>query len=127
MTQKRASIGIWTAAIITAATTLAVCPPMIVSPAAMADPGYERFSPNDVQYLQNLASAGLNPATLGLPSLTHEVALGQGTCGALDRASVTDVDAGIKRHWPSLSDSQVNTLVRSSVASYCPYNSGKLS
>ncbi|WP_167355401.1 DUF732 domain-containing protein [Mycobacterium malmoense] len=111
----------------TAAVISPVCPTVIVSPTARADPGYERFSPNDFQYLQNLASAGLNPATLGLPSLTQEVALGQGTCGALDRASINDVDAGIKRHWPNLSDSQVNTLVRSSVTAYCQYNSGKLS
>lgn len=126
MSQKRASIGI-PAAIIAAASISAFCPAVVVSGAASADPGYERFSPNDVQYLQNLASAGLNPTTLGLPSLTHEVALGQGTCGALDRASANDVDAGIKRHWPNLSDSQVNALVRSSVAAYCQYNSGKLS
>ena len=88
---------------------------------------HERFSQNDVQNLQHLASAGLNPATLGLPNLTQEVALGQGTCGALDRASLNDVNAGIKRHWPNLNNSQVNVLVRSSVAAYCQYNSGKLS
>ncbi|HXO53426.1 MAG TPA: DUF732 domain-containing protein [Mycobacterium sp.] len=69
---------------------------------------------------------GILPHTLGLTNGRDEVGLGYGICDALDNHSASDVDAGINRHWPNLSQLQVNALIGFAVAAFCEQNSGKL-
>jgi len=86
------------------------------------------FTPNEANYLKGLFDvAGILPQTLGLTNGRDEVGLGYGICDSLSTASASDVDAGIKRHWPNLTQLQVNALIGEAVAAFCEQNAGKLS
>jgi Protein of unknown function (DUF732) len=98
---------------------------LILAPAAKADPGI--FTHNEANYLEWLAGKGILPQTLGMTNGRDEVGLGYGVCDALNDHSASDVDAGIKRHWPNLTQLQVNAIVGFAVAAFCEQNAGKLS
>jgi hypothetical protein len=66
------------------------------------------------------------PQTLGLTDGRDEVGFGYGVCDALNDHSASDVDAGIKKHWPNLTQLQVNAVIGFAVAAFCEQNSGKL-
>jgi hypothetical protein len=107
-------------------TITAIATALILAPAATADSGI--FTPNEANYLKGLFDvAGILPQTLGLTNGRDEVGLGYGICDSLSTASASDVDAGIKRHWPNLTQLQVNALIGESVAAFCEQNAGKLS
>jgi hypothetical protein len=107
------------------ATIAAVATALVLAPAAKADPGI--FMVNEAHYLEMLAGKGILPQTLGLTNGRDEVGLGQGVCLALNDHSASDVDAGIKRHWPNLTQLQVNAIIGFAVAAFCEQNAGKLS
>jgi hypothetical protein len=109
---------------VTVPTIAAISAALILSPAANADSGI--FTPSEAHYLEWLAGQGILPQTLGLTNGRDEVGLGYGICDALDNHSASDVDAGIKRHWPGLSQLQVNALIGFAVAAFCEQNAGKL-
>jgi hypothetical protein len=60
------------------------------------------------------------PPTLGLTNGRDEIGLGQGICLA------EVVDAGIKRHFPNLTQIQVNAVIGFVVGDFCEQNAGKL-
>jgi hypothetical protein len=106
-------------------TVAALATALILAPAAKADPGI--FTPNEARYLEMLAGQGILPQTLAMTNGRDEVGLGYGVCDALNDHSASDVDAGIKRHWPDLTQVQVNAIVGFAVADFCEKNAGKLS
>ena len=83
-------------------------------------PGYERFSPTDVEYLQSLAGIGITPATLGVNSLSKEVDLGHDVCSDLDHISSSALYTDIKNQRPDLGKFTINRLVITAVTYYCP-------
>ena len=97
---------------------------LILSPAANADTGI--LTLNEAHYLEWLAGQGILPQTLGLTNGRDEVGLGYGICDALNDHSASDVDAGIRNHWPDLTQLQVNAVIGLAVAAFCEQNSGKL-
>jgi hypothetical protein len=108
------------------ATALVVlAAPLSLAPAAHADPGI--FTQAEAQYLEQLAGQGILPQTLALHNGRDEVGLGQGICLALNDHSDEVVDAGIKRHFPNLTQIQVNAVIGFAVADFCEQNAGKLS
>jgi hypothetical protein len=62
----------------------------------------------------------------GLTNGRHEVGLGYGICDDLNDHSASDVDAGIEKHWPNLTQLQVNAVIGFAVAAFGEQNSGKL-
>jgi hypothetical protein len=110
---------------ITIPTIAVMAAALILAPVAHADPGI--FTPNEAKYLESLAQLGVLPTTLGLHNGRDEVGLGQGICLALDDHSINDVNAGVTRNWPNLTQLQHNALVGFSVSYFCEYNAGKLS
>jgi hypothetical protein len=110
------------AALIAAAVSAA----LILAPAAQADPDPGIFTQNEANYLLELSHQGILPQTLGMLNGRNEVGLGYGICDALADHSDNDVQAGIKRHWPNLTQVQVNALIGFAVADFCEQNAGKL-
>jgi hypothetical protein len=110
---------------ITIPTIAAVSVALILAPAAKADSGI--FTYQEAKYMADLAAWGILPQTLGLHNGRDEVALGEGICLALDKASGSDVEAGVKRNFPNLSQLQVNEVIGTAVADFCEQNAGKLS
>jgi hypothetical protein len=107
-------------------TIAAVSVALILAPAAKADPDPGIFTYQEAKYMEDLAGWGILPQTLGLHNGRDEVALGEGICLALNRASGSDVDAGIKRNFPNLNQLQVNEVIGTAVADFCEQNAGKL-
>ena len=89
------------------------CTPLLGTTVSKADiPCDPDLTSAECQYVDAVAaSEGITPQALGLPDQKHEAALGEGICLALNGHSLNDVDAGIKRHWPNLSQVQVNALI----------------
>jgi hypothetical protein len=106
-------------------TIVAVATALILAPAAHADTGI--FTPNEADYLEHLAQQGILPSTLGITNGRDEVGLGQGVCLALNDHSINDVNAGINRLFPGLTQVQGNAIVGFAAAEFCEYNAGKLS
>jgi hypothetical protein len=87
---------------------------LIVLPVAHADTG------QDENYLSELDTFGMNPATLRVPNPAREIDLGHGVC--IDLAAgqrPNDMVGAMSRDLPNLTTRQLQMLVTAAVTNYC--------
>jgi Protein of unknown function (DUF732) len=95
-------------------TVAALATLLLPAAAARADDG-------DDNYLWELNSFGLTPATLRLPDVAREIALGHAICTDLATTSQdpNDTVTALLRNRPNLSRSDMESLVTAAVTNYC--------